>query len=169
MRTLVLNAGYEPMVLINWQRAICLVLSEKAEIVAEYNQVIRTVSTTYALPSVVRLTNYVRVLNRFGIVRCSRKNIILRDRHQCQYCGVLCNMETISIDHVIPRCKGGRTTWENVVAACHDCNRKKGDQSLIQVGMALVRHPKQPSWRELMGEVDFPMEADWLRYLDYAS
>jgi 5-methylcytosine-specific restriction endonuclease McrA len=76
---------------------------------------------------------------------------------------------TISIDHIVPRSKGGRTTWENVVAACQSCNRRKGDSTLEEAGIVLIRQPRQPSWRELLGEVDFPVEPEWLRYLDYVS
>jgi len=158
------------MLLVNWQRAICLVLSDKAEIISQYNdQNIRTVTQSFAMPSVVRLTRYVRLVRRFGIVRCTRRNIILRDKCQCQYCGVQCSLASVSIDHIIPRSKGGRTVWDNVVAACQSCNRSKGDSTLEESRMILIRAPRQPSWRELLGEVDFPIEPDWLRYLDYAS
>ena len=147
MRTLVLNAGYEPMQLISWQRALCLVLSNKAEVVAQYDQVVRSVSTVLPLPSVVRLVDYVQVVSRFGLVRCNRKNILLRDRHQCQYCGVLCRHSDISIDHIIPRSLGGKTSWTNVVAACHGCNRRKGALLLEDTGMRLLRVPRRPTWR----------------------
>lgn len=169
MRTLVLNAGYEPMLLINWQRALCLVLSEKAEVVAEYDKAVRTITRSYSLPSVVRLTRYVRVVRRFGTARCTRKNIILRDRSQCQYCGVQCNKGSASIDHIVPRSRGGRTTWDNVVVACHTCNRRKGSKPLAESGFRLLKKPRQPSWKELLGEVEYPIEAAWLPYINYAS
>ena len=81
MRTLVLNAGYEPMQLISWQRSLCLVVAQKAEIVARYDKVVRSVSTSMPLPSVVRLVRYVGAVSYFGRVRCTRKNILLRDQH----------------------------------------------------------------------------------------
>lgn len=164
MRTLVLNAGYEPMQLINWERAICLVMIGKAEIIAEYNRVIRTVSREYSLPSVVRLKRYVRMVKRLGMVRCTRKNILLRDNHQCQYCGVTCHPAAITIDHVIPKCKGGRTTWNNVVAACANCNRRKGDRPLSECGMSLLKTPARPTWHEIMRE-DEPFQDEWLAYM----
>ena len=124
MRTLVLNSGFEPMLLISWERAICLVLSEKAEVISAYNEYIRTVSRSFPLPSVIKLNAYVKLVRRFGVVRCTRRNIMLRDRHECQYCGVKCNPSLATIDHVIPRAQGGLTTWENVVVSCPSCNRR---------------------------------------------
>ncbi len=169
MRTLVLNAGYEPMQLVNWQRAICLVISQKAEIVAEYDQTIRSVSKTFSLPSVVRLKRYVQIVRNFGMVRCTRKNILLRDRCQCQYCAVQCSQGSATIDHVIPRSKGGKTTWNNVVVACHSCNRKKGNRSLDRISMRLLRKPKKPSWTEMVGDNSDSTLYEWLPYLDYAG
>lgn len=164
MRTLILNAGYEPMQLVNWQRALCLVLIGKAEIIAEYNRLVRTVSSAFPLPSVVRLVRYVRMVKRIGMVRCTRRNILLRDNYQCQYCGVHCHPNSVTIDHVIPRSKGGKTQWNNVVAACASCNRKKGSRSLEDAGMNLLNKPKRPSWQDIIRE-DGPYLEEWLPYL----
>lgn len=166
MRTLVLNAGYEPMQLISWQRALCLVMSQKAEVVAEYNAAVRSVSTSVNLPSVVRLIRYVRVVSRFGFVRCTRKNVLLRDSYQCQYCGVKCRPGAITIDHVMPRARGGKTTWTNVVAACHPCNRKKGSRLLEKSGMVLLRAARRPAWKELIDDGARETASDWLPYLE---
>jgi 5-methylcytosine-specific restriction endonuclease McrA len=166
MRTLVLNAGYEPMQLISWQRALCLVLSDKAEIVATYDAVVRSISKAVNLPSVVRLTRYVRVVSRFGFVRCTRKNVLLRDGYQCQYCGVKCRPGAITIDHVVPRSRGGKTTWTNVVAACHPCNRRKGSRPLEKCGLVLSRMPRRPLWKELIDDQNREASHDWLPYLD---
>jgi len=152
MRTLVLNAGFEPIHLVSWQKALCLVISSKAEIVAEYDEVVRSVSHMFKLPSVVRLKRYVRSFQRVMSVRCTRKNILLRDRGQCQYCGVFCSSNSITIDHINPKSKGGKTTWDNVVAACPTCNRKKGDKSIERCGMKLIKAPKRPTWLELFAE-----------------
>lgn len=169
MRTLVLNAGYEPMQLISWQRALCLVLSQKAEVVAEYSAVVRSISRTMSLPSVVRLVSYARVVSRFGFVRCTRKNVLLRDTYQCQYCGVKCRPGAITIDHIVPRVRGGKTSWTNVVAACHPCNRKKGSRQLEKSGMVLMRAPRRPAWRELIDDTNREAATDWLPYLDQAK
>lgn len=165
MRTLVLNAGFEPMQLISWQRALCLVLTQKAEVVAQYSAVARSVSQSMQLPSVVRLVRYVQVVSRFTFVRCTRKNILLRDHYQCQYCGIRCRPGAISVDHVVPRCRGGKTTWNNVVAACHACNRRKGAATPEAVGMALLRPPRRPAWRDMMDGLNDNEYADWLPYL----
>ena len=170
MRTLVLNAGYEPMQLISWQRALCLVLSQKAEVVAEYDHQVRSVARSFSLPSVVRLKRYVQIVKNFGLVRCTRKNILLRDRYQCQYCGVRCTHNSATIDHVMPRSKGGKTTWSNVVVACHPCNRKKGNRLLERISMRLKRKPRRPSWKELMADEDGKEpNHEWLPWLDYAG
>lgn len=166
LRTLVLNAGFEPMQLISWQRALCLVLSQKAEVLARYDTVVRSVSKAVELPSVVRLVRYVQVVSRFGFVRCTRKNVLLRDRYQCQYCGVSCRPGAISIDHVVPRSRGGRTHWGNVVAACHACNRYKGSRTPDEAAMPLRRPPRRPSWRDLIDDMNRDAAPEWLPYLE---
>jgi 5-methylcytosine-specific restriction endonuclease McrA len=165
MRTLILNAGYEPMQLVSWQRAICLVMSDKAEIVAEYGRSIRTVAKLFPMPSVVRLKTYLRTNRQFAIIRCSRKNIILRDGSRCQYCGVVCKTGKITIDHVIPRAKGGRTSWENVVAACQSCNHRKGDRLAEHTGMVLLRKPRRPVWHDLLDYTDQQATSAWMPFL----
>ena len=165
MRTLVLNAGYEPMQLISWQRALCLVVAKKAEIVARYDQMVRSVSTSLPLPSVVRLVRYVKAVSYFGRVRCSRKNILLRDHHQCQYCGIYGRGSAMSVDHIFPKSRGGKTTWDNVVAACHECNRRKGSLTLTEAGMVLRKQPRRPSWRELITSLSHDTGAEWASYL----
>lgn len=169
MRTLILNAGYEPLQLVSWQKAICLVLTSKAEVIAEYGQVVRTVSSIYPLPSVVRLKRYARVVRRLSLARCTRKNVFLRDKFQCQYCGAQCRAGSITIDHVIPKSKGGMTSWENVVAACQDCNRRKGSRTPEAVGLQLRRKPRRPGWKDLIEDGNRDMVADWLPYLDAAG
>jgi 5-methylcytosine-specific restriction endonuclease McrA len=157
------------MQLISWQRALCLVISQKAEIVAQYEQVVRSVSQTVQLPSVVRLVRYVQVVSRFGFVRCTRKNVLLRDRYQCQYCGVKCRHGAISIDHVFPRSRGGKTSWTNVVAACHTCNRKKASMTPEEAKMPLMRAPRRPSWKDLIEDHRDGGGSDWLPYLSEAG
>ncbi len=166
MRTLVLNAGYEPMQLINWERALCLVMIGKAEIVAQYNRVVRTVREQFPLPSVVRLKKYVKIVKRLGIVRCTRRHILMRDDYRCQYCGVICHPSQITIDHVVPKSKGGKTQWNNVVAACATCNRQKGNRSLNDCGFTLLKVPARPTWQDIMRDVDETVSSDWLPYLE---
>lgn len=168
-RTLVLNAGYEPLQLVSWQKAVSLLFLAKAEVVAEHRETIRTVSREYTLPSVIRLKRYVKVIKRIGLATCTRKNVLLRDKHQCQYCGAQCRPATVTIDHIIPRSKGGGSTWANLVAACHICNRRKGSKLLSEAGMKLRKIPKSPAWRELLDEPKFEVQEDWLEYLEQVS
>lgn len=165
MRTLVLNAAYEPIHLITWQKAMCLVVTAKAEVVAEYDQVIRSVSEIFKLPSVVRLKRYVRSFRRTMNSRCTRRNILLRDRYSCQYCGHRMTHQSITIDHVKPRSRGGTTTWDNVVAACHPCNRKKADMLPEEAGMQLQKLPKRPSWIDLLEEAHRDLINEWLPFI----
>lgn len=165
MKTLILNAGFEPLQLVSWQRALCLVLSDKAEVVSSYEKKIRSVSNEFQLPSVIRLVRYARRFTRFDILRCSRKNIFLRDKYQCQYCGVLCTKLTATIDHVIPKSKGGKVTWKNAVTACGQCNVKKANKPLDQVRMKLIREPYRPRVCELFHSFSTEIKSDWLPYL----
>jgi 5-methylcytosine-specific restriction endonuclease McrA len=165
MRTLVLNAGFEPMQFVSWEKALCLVISAKAEVVAEYHRVVRTVSQSFKLPSVVRLKRYVELVARIGVVRCTRKNILLRDRCQCQYCGLQCRAQSATIDHVVPRSKGGKTTWTNVVVACDVCNRRKGSRSVEDAGMKLLRKPRRPGWSDMVERGTNEVIDAWLPFL----
>lgn len=148
-RILVLNAGYEPLQLVSWEKGLCLVLANKAEVVEKSKAVARSVSCSIELPSVVRLVRYVHNVSKVTLVRCSRKNILLRDRYHCQYCGTKCKPSTATVDHIVPRALGGKTTWTNAVVACPPCNRKKGSRHLEASGMKLLRQPRRPTWSEL--------------------
>lgn len=165
MKTLILNAGFEPLQLVSWQRALCLVLSEKAEVVSSYHRVIRSVSHEFQLPSVIRLVTYVRRISRFEVIRCTRKNVLQRDQYQCQYCGVICSKQNATIDHVTPKSKGGKTTWENSVTACMRCNLKKGSKSLEQLSLKLLRQPRKPRMSEFLRASRQELKSDWLPYL----
>jgi len=164
-RTLVLNAAYEPIHLVSWEKAMCLVFTAKAEIVAEYDQLIRSVSQIFRMPSVVRLKKYVRTFRRTMNARCTRRNILMRDRYTCQYCGVRCTTSCVTIDHVLPRCRGGKTTWDNVVAACHPCNRKKAAKTPEEASMLLARKPRRPSWVDLLEESHRDLLESWMPFL----
>jgi 5-methylcytosine-specific restriction endonuclease McrA len=164
-RTLVLNAAYEPIHLISWEKAMCLVFTAKAEVVAEYNHMVRSVSQIYRMPSVVRLRKYVRSFRRTMNARCTRRNVLMRDSYSCQYCAVRCSPSNITIDHVVPRSRGGRTTWDNVVAACHPCNRRKADRTPQESGMELARLPRRPSWIDLLEESHRELIESWMPFL----
>ena len=143
-RALVLNASYEPLCVVAARRAVVLVLGEKAETVAETGVVLHSEHLSVSVPSVVRLRSFVAVPFRRR-VSVSRRAVMARDGGMCQYCGSRAD----SIDHVVPRSKGGPHTWENVVAACRPCNVRKRDRLLHETTMHLHRRPSAPrgaSW-----------------------
>ncbi|MBI5380257.1 MAG: HNH endonuclease [Nitrospirae bacterium] len=148
-RTLLLNATYEPLRIIPWQKAITLLCQGKVEVVAVYDREIHGVSVTFRLPSVLRLLRFIRVRSHHG-VKFSRANIFARDGHRCQYCGRRHSLEDLTFDHVIPIAKGGGKSWENIVTACMECNRRKGGRTPEDAGLRLVRKPDRPRWRPVV-------------------
>jgi len=148
--TLVLNASYEPLHIINWKRALTLLCQGKVEVLAEYDREIRSISVTIKLPSVLRLLKYVKVRRRFHHLKFCRDNIYARDRYTCQYCGNKCSGDNLTFDHVIPVVVGGAKTWENIVTCCIKCNHKKGGRTPVEAGMRLIRKPKEPGWAPSM-------------------
>ena len=144
-QTLLLNATYEPLQVVHWQKAITLWFQGKVEIVAEYDREVRSVTFSMRLPSVIRLLRRIRVRRRAEYVPFSRANIYARDRHTCQYCGVPFASCELTFDHVVPVAQGGRKDWENIVSCCISCNRRKGGRTPAQAGMRLIRKPKRPA------------------------
>lgn len=141
-RVLVLNQSYEPLSVCSVQKAVILLYLRKADIVVEHpSRCIHTVSSTYPFPSVIRLAHYRRV--SFRQVLLSRKNILRRDGHRCQYCGG--TTAPLTVDHVVPRARGGTDTWENLVTACLPCNNRKRDHTPERAGMTLRSIPRRPS------------------------
>ncbi|WP_092500233.1 HNH endonuclease [Meinhardsimonia xiamenensis] len=145
---LVLNADYRPLSyyplsLWPWQEAVKAVFLDRVDIVAEYDRVVHSPTMEIRLPSVVVLRDYIQPQKR---VAFTRFNLFLRDEFCCQYCGA---RGDLTFDHVVPRSRGGRTSWENVVAACGRCNLRKGARSLREAGMSLMRPPRRPSAEEL--------------------
>ena len=143
-QVLLLNITYEPLKIINWKRAISLLLLEKVEVLEEYNRDIRSVSFSLRLPSVVRLLKFVK--RPKTPVKFSRQNIYARDKYCCQYCGKKYPSEELTYDHVIPKYRGGKTQWKNIVCCCMDCNRKKGGRTPREAGMRLIKKPSEPKW-----------------------
>ena len=145
---LVLNADYRPLSyyplsLWPWQEAVKAAFLDRVQIVAEYDEVVRSPSTEIRIPSVVVLKEFVKPLKR---VAFTRFNLFLRDEFCCQYCGA---KGELTFDHVVPRARGGVTSWENVVAACATCNLKKGSRSVRQMGYSLRKAPRRPAAEEL--------------------
>jgi len=143
-QTLLLNATYEPLRVVHWQKAITLWAQGKVEIVAVYDREVRSVSFSIKLPSVIRLLRRIRVRRVAEYVPFSRANIYARDNHSCQYCGLGYPTGELTFDHVTPVAQGGRKDWENIVTCCISCNRKKGGRTPDQAGMRLKRLPRRP-------------------------
>jgi 5-methylcytosine-specific restriction endonuclease McrA len=143
-RTLLLNQGFEPIKVIPWQRAITLLCLDKVEVIEEYDAQIHAVSLIVQIPAVVRLRHAFRRHAR--PVKFSRVNIYARDGYRCQYCGERCAIDRLTYDHVVPRSRGGRTTWDNIVSACDTCNARKGNRTPAEAKMALRSTPTRPTW-----------------------
>jgi len=143
-QTLLLNATYEPLKVVHWQKAITLLYQGKVEVISEHDREIRAVSFRIKLPSVIRLLRYIKIKRRFDYVPFSRANIYARDNHSCQYCGDQFPTSELTFDHVVPVAQGGRKDWENIVTCCVTCNRRKGGRTPHEAGMHLVKWPKRP-------------------------
>ncbi|MDW7997654.1 MAG: HNH endonuclease [Bacteroidota bacterium] len=161
-KVLVLNRGYEPVSVCSVKKAILLLVLAKAEIVESRNGLtLRSVSAVYPLPSVIRLTAYVRV--PYKHVELTRRNIMRRDSFQCQYCGTMDVL--LTIDHIIPRSRGGTDSWENLVCACIRCNNLKGDRTPEEAGMQLLRFPRHPHPILFLKQFVGKLEEEWRPYL----
>jgi 5-methylcytosine-specific restriction endonuclease McrA len=147
-QVLVLNASYEPLSLVSVRRAIVLVLREKAELLEVTRQVLRSSHTRIPVPLVIRLVHYVRLPHR--TVPSTRAAVMLRDAYTCQYCGEIPGRNHLTVDHVLPRSRGGAHDWENLVSACTRCNQKKGSLTPDEAGMQLIRKPFEPTYVALV-------------------
>jgi len=160
VHALVLNATYEPLGVVAERRALLLVLARKAVPLEVSGRVARSAGSAVPVPAVIRLNRFVKVPHR-GAVPLTRRAVFARDGGRCAYCGGVAS----SIDHVVPRSRGGRHAWDNVVAACHRCNRVKADRSPADLGWRLRAVPAQPSgpaWRVLASGRHDP---SWTQYL----
>jgi 5-methylcytosine-specific restriction endonuclease McrA len=164
---LVLNASYEPINICAARRALVLVMKGVAAPEEFSALLVRSARAALQLPSVIRLLGYRRIPHQTRAL--SRKNILMRDRYTCQYCGRTLPSSDLTLDHVIPRSRSGETTWENLVACCHACNNRKGNQTPEEVGMKLIRQPRPFSLhtsRHLMRQLAHG-DQHWEKYLFY--
>ncbi|MFQ5958780.1 MAG: HNH endonuclease [Alphaproteobacteria bacterium] len=148
---LVLNADYRPLSyfplsLWSWQDAVKAVFLDRVNILSEYDRSVRSPSIEFKLPSVISLKRYIPMTRRPAFTRF---NVFLRDRFACQYCGTGFPTEELTFDHIVPRSRGGRATWENVVTACVRCNRSKGDRLASESRMHPLVEPSVPTVRRL--------------------
>lgn len=143
MDTLVLDQSFQPIARVSWQRAITLLFNNKIEIVEEYeDKEIRSVSVSFKMPSIVRFLHAVK--RKRKQVKFSRENVYLRDKGRCQYCSNRVARAESTYDHVLPKSKGGKTTWDNIVISCKGCNQKKANRTPEQAKMALKTKPIRP-------------------------
>ena len=158
---LVLNANYSPMMVCTAKRAICLEILNKIDILANYEEKVHSPSTTINLPSVIKIRDFIRYDNLS--VDLNRKNILSRDEHVCQYCGG--NRDTLTIDHILPKGRGGQDLWENLVTACKPCNQKKGNRTPEEANMLLKRTPKRPNRLHYFYKFVNEKQTEWRPYL----
>lgn len=142
METLILTHGYVPHRIVDWRKAITMLVVGKVEVVESYDEVIRSVSLSLRMPAVVRLVRGIHYHE--PKVRFSRVNVLTRDGFRCQYCGEKLPARELTFDHVVPRSQGGKTTWTNIVTACRRCNADKGNRTPEQAGMKLLSKPVRP-------------------------
>lgn len=166
-RTLLLNSSYEPISVISAQKAIKLLFLGKVYVVIEGDVTWRSISIAIRVPSVVRMINYVKGLSgKRDNIKMTRKNIMIRDKYTCQYCGLKKGLGNLNIDHVIPKSQGGKSVWENLVVSCVKCNNKKDNKTPKQAGLELKKVPKKPDFIMFtftLGRNNIPKS--WLDYM----
>ena len=173
MDTLVLSHNFLPLTRISWHRAFNMVMTGRAEVLEEYeDRIISSYSAHWPMPSVIRFVRAAVGYFKRG-VRFNRKNIWLRDRGKCQYCGLQVSLREFTFDHVTPQSQGGKTNWKNIVVACMPCNQRKRNRTPQQAGMRLLNTPVRPkslpttdlstmwggdmpeTWRDYLGTVNY--------------
>jgi 5-methylcytosine-specific restriction endonuclease McrA len=166
-RVLVLNATYEPINVCTLRRAAVLLLKEKAELLERREGAIHSERMTLERPDVIRLVNYVRVPREAHRRRITRRAVLARDAWTCQYCGS--RKSGLTVDHVIPRSRGGKSVWENIVAACASCNRRKGNRLPREIQMHPRKRPKPPGPTVFIQVATPRIPPAWQQYLPAAA
>lgn len=160
-KVLVLNSDFTPLTVCSVYRAFLLVYTSKAEMLnSEEGSFLRSIDQSFPKPSVIRINRYINVPYK-GVV-LTRHNIFKRDNNQCQYCGT---SKDLTLDHLIPRSKGGKSSWKNLVSACKKCNAKKGDYTPEQAGLTLRKAPIKPSYIMFLRNSSGNLHEDWQPYL----
>jgi len=163
---LVLNATYEPINVCTVRRAVVLLLKDKAEVIERAGWELHSERASISRPMVIRLVAYVRIPHDTHRRKITRRAVFARDGWACQYCGCRTNL---TVDHVLPRSKGGDSTWENMVAACAPCNRRKGDLTPSQAGMHPVQEPRAPHPQVFIRVASPTIPATWRQWLPEAA
>jgi len=166
-RVLVLNSTYEPINVCTARRAVVLILKGIARAEERHEIFFRSSRTVMPVPSVIRLTEYVHI--PYERKSLSRKNILLRDHNTCQYCGRVFAQSELTLDHVVPKSRGGSSNWDNLVACCRKCNNRKGSHMPDEAGMKLLKRPQSFSLhvnRQIMRYLG-RSDSSWRKYLFY--
>jgi 5-methylcytosine-specific restriction endonuclease McrA len=162
MSTLVLNRAWQADRVVSWQEAMRLIFSGRAEVVENHNdRFVKTVTRVFHTPAVIRML--VGQIIKNDRIKLSRRRVWIRDNGKCQYCNQAVSMTSMTYDHVLPRSRGGKTTWDNIVLACSSCNLGKGDKTPNEAGMALVKRPAAPRKIHLLRSASQDC-AIWQRY-----
>jgi len=163
---LLLNSTFEPLGVVRLERAVRLLFQRKAEVIHDDGRLVRSESLSFPLPLVVRLLYY--VTHRRKKVALTKKNVLLRDDYRCAYCSIRGAGE-MTVDHVIPRSRGGRSTWENLVASCSTCNGRKRDRTPDEARMPLTKRPREPRFIPWIVVKRNTVPGEWAKYLTLYS
>lgn len=161
-KTLILNNTYQPLGVVDWQRAITLFYLDKVNILEYYEDFeLRTINKNYKCPSIVITKEFAKFSVRN--VRFCRENVFIRDNFTCQYCGKKKSRNDLTLDHIIPKSKGGTASWLNCCTCCKGCNSWKADMTPQEAGMKLLNKPHRPTWETSLLKTEIPTE--WRRYI----
>lgn len=163
MKALVLDASYFPVQIIDWKKAMILFFTERAEVVDYHEDIeIQSTSKSFKLPKVLRLFTKINTLTH---VKFSRSNVFYRDKFMCQYCHQKFKESELTLDHVMPKSRGGKTNWENIVSSCHDCNNRKADRTPEECRLKLIKKPVEPKWTPMLAfrltQLEHALFKDW--------
>ncbi len=158
-----LDSSYKPIEVISWEEAFLLTWLKKAYAVEYSDKWVHSATKAFQIPSVIVLVRYID--EKFFTLPCTRKNILARDENQCQYCAQIFRESDLTIDHVIPRSKGGSSAWDNVATACKPCNQKKRDYLVENAPVSLIRRPQKPSYRSIIKKRIGNANLKWKEYL----
>lgn len=161
---LVLNATYEPLNVVSVKRAVVLLLKEKAELVEAAEAMLRSESFSLPRPLVIRLVYFVKIPPRISLP-VTRRGVLTRDLYTCQYCGAMPPRKHLTVDHVVPRSRRGKTSWENVVTACEKCNGRKGNRTPEESNMHLLAAPKRPRYLAIAALSSVEAKQIWGKYI----
>jgi len=163
-QVLVLNATYEPLSVVSVKRAVVLLLKEKAELIEAAEAYLRAENFQIPRPLVIRLVYFVKIPRRMSLP-VTRRTILARDNYTCQYCGATPVRQELTLDHVLPRSRGGKSTWENVVTACKKCNGRKGNRTPTEANMHLLTEPKRPRYLAIAALTNMEVRRAWNKYM----